>query len=348
MLSSLQFALLLPGLRCLTAAAELAEFSCDHVRSDTGFADHRVLHIPTTMWDSAVDADQHWLQQLCCVYTWPVRDSDAATPYMTTFDGSTRTYDDPSTLAEVAEAAYAAVCAMPMGSQDCQSMATRCPLAPAPSPRAFGGSGEWTPEAPEEGTDSCNSTIQEHLRFGCTDMMDTARHICCHNTVFAEPRWYYQDAGGPGGLFAQLDPSGMTTFYDSACGVPLYRAPIGRSSENWQAESLEHGWPSFRREEAFQENMVYHPGGEIESVCGTHLGHNLPDDHGDRYCIDLVCIAGSPPTGAQAVSELPATGGSGSMAGPVAIVLAAVGAATFVRLGRRPGADLLEPLASSA
>ena len=32
----------------------------------------------------------------------------------------------------------------------------------------------------------------------------------------------------------------------------------------------------------------------MSSVCGTHLGHNLPDYTGDRYCIDLVCIAGHP------------------------------------------------------
>merc|ERR1712232_1440906 len=31
-----------------------------------------------------------------------------------------------------------------------------------------------------------------------------------------------------------------------------------------------------------------------ESKCLTHLGHNLPKDGVDRYCIDLVCIAGSP------------------------------------------------------
>ena len=32
----------------------------------------------------------------------------------------------------------------------------------------------------------------------------------------------------------------------------------------------------------------------MASICGTHLGHNLPDGKGDRYCIDLVCVAGQP------------------------------------------------------
>ena len=33
---------------------------------------------------------------------------------------------------------------------------------------------------------------------------------------------------------------------------------------------------------------------EVESKCLTHLGHNLPEGGVDRYCIDLVCVAGSP------------------------------------------------------
>jgi len=32
----------------------------------------------------------------------------------------------------------------------------------------------------------------------------------------------------------------------------------------------------------------------MESKCLTHLGHNLPEGGADRYCIDLVCIAGQP------------------------------------------------------
>ena len=31
-----------------------------------------------------------------------------------------------------------------------------------------------------------------------------------------------------------------------------------------------------------------------ESRCLTHLGHNLPQGGVDRYCIDLVCMAGEP------------------------------------------------------
>ncbi len=30
------------------------------------------------------------------------------------------------------------------------------------------------------------------------------------------------------------------------------------------------------------------------SLEGTHLGHNLPDSKGNRYCINLVSVAGNP------------------------------------------------------
>ena len=34
--------------------------------------------------------------------------------------------------------------------------------------------------------------------------------------------------------------------------------------------------------------------GECISSTGTHLGHNLPDGKGNRYCINLVSVAGEP------------------------------------------------------
>merc|ERR1712194_378242 len=89
---------------------------------------------------------------------------------------------------------------------------------------------------------------------------------------------------------------GETIFYDVVCGLPLFIAPRGRSFADFQAESLHHGWPSFRPEEMISENVILHEDGRMESVCLTHLGHNLPESGVDRYCIDLVCIAGSPLT----------------------------------------------------
>ena len=37
-------------------------------------------------------------------------------------------------------------------------------------------------------------------------------------------------------LFSTLDATGVTIFYDSVCGIPLFRAPVGRTFEAWQAE----------------------------------------------------------------------------------------------------------------
>ncbi len=56
----------------------------------------------------------------------------------------------------------------------------------------------------------------------------------------------------------------------------------------WQA----HGWPSFRDNEVVWDNVRCLKNGETVSLDGTHLGHNLPDKKGNRYCINLCCIAG--------------------------------------------------------
>jgi hypothetical protein len=47
-------------------------------------------------------------------------------------------------------------------------------------------------------------------------------------------------------------------------------------------ESKSHGWPSFRDEEVVWENVRCLTDGEAVSMSGTHLGHNLPDDKGNR------------------------------------------------------------------
>ena len=92
----------------------------------------------------------------------------------------------------------------------------------------------------------------------------------------------------------EVDRSGVTTFYDSVTGKPLFRAPIGRTWEEFIDESKKHGWPSFRDQEVVWENMRCLSNGEAVSVDGTHLGHNLPDRKGNRYCINLVSVAGHP------------------------------------------------------
>lgn len=128
--------------------------------------------------------------------------------------------------------------------------------------------------------------------LGATLSYSTAERICCNNHHYAEYKGYL--AAPEVDLFGRLDAGNETVFYDSVCGIPLFVAPRGRSFEEFKAESLKHGWPSFRPEEMIAENVIIHDDGRMESRCLTHLGHNLPEGGVDRYCIDLVCVAGSP------------------------------------------------------
>lgn len=118
-------------------------------------------------------------------------------------------------------------------------------------------------------------------------------HVCCGKAGDVEPAGFFDLF--PVNLFSRLDNTGVTTFYDSVCGLPLFRAPIGRSWEEWQEESVQQGKPTFRDEEVVWENVVKHTDtSTARSVCGTHLGKSTTDSTGDLYSIDLVCIAGAP------------------------------------------------------
>jgi peptide methionine sulfoxide reductase MsrB len=152
------------------------------------------------------------------------------------------------------------------------------------------------------GGGACQHPVTHNLQWGTAGDWDLAERICCHNTRYAEPSGYFQRVGFFGEVRAAVSGKSSVTFYDSQCGLPLFRAPIGRSMADWEAESRHHGWPSFREAEIIASNVVIHSGGEMASTCGTHLGHNLPDLSGDRYCIDLVCIAGAPAANASVVA----------------------------------------------
>ena len=84
------------------------------------------------------------------------------------------------------------------------------------------------------------------------------------------------------------------TFYDSNTGKPLFVAPRGRTWNDFVKESKVHGWPSFRDSEVIWDDVRILSNGEAVSADGTHLGHNLPDATGNRYCINLVSVAGAP------------------------------------------------------
>uniref|UniRef100_A0A7R9WCR8 MsrB domain-containing protein n=1 Tax=Pseudictyota dubia TaxID=2749911 RepID=A0A7R9WCR8_9STRA len=137
--------------------------------------------------------------------------------------------------------------------------------------------------------------VQENLRWGVD--RDMADRICNHNRHFAELSRYFLD---PNLTFlaesrAEVERNGAMTFYDSNTGKPLFTAPKGgRTYDEFLSESTAHGWPSFRDDEVDWRYVRVLRGGECVSVDGTHLGHNLPDKKGNRYCINLVSVAGRP------------------------------------------------------
>jgi hypothetical protein len=123
------------------------------------------------------------------------------------------------------------------------------------------------------------SPVQESLDFGVPNKL--ADKICSFNRHFAEMGGYFQSTDLEKRV---LSANGPLTFYDSVTGKPLFVAPgPSRSAKQFIEESRTHGWPSFRDEEVVWDNVrVIRPSGETVSVQGTHLGHNLPDQFGNR------------------------------------------------------------------
>eukprot|EP01047_Picozoa_sp_COSAG01_P024337 COSAG01_NODE_1502_length_10101_cov_6.907119_5_plen_122_part_00 len=67
-------------------------------------------------------------------------------------------------------------------------------------------------------------------------------------------------------FWQNLDKSKVTIFYDSVCGLPLFKFdPSVRSFAAWKLESHHHGWPSFRPSETFKQNINFVNGGEMVS-----------------------------------------------------------------------------------
>merc|ERR1712012_545737 len=69
--------------------------------------------------------------------------------------------------------------------------------------------------------------------------------VCCDNARLAEPKgWYLRETEMENVLQANASALANTpfTFYDASCGLPLYQAPIGRSLNQFLAESGAHGW----------------------------------------------------------------------------------------------------------
>lgn len=138
------------------------------------------------------------------------------------------------------------------------------------------------------GTSSC--PVQSPLRWGVSPAH--ASSICSFNRHYAERSGHFTSSETT--YLTDVDRGSPQDYFDSVTGKKLFTAPRGRTFEQFEGESRSHGWPSFRDEEVNWEEVRVLPDGETVSLDGTHLGHNLPDGSGNRYCINLICVAGNP------------------------------------------------------
>ncbi|KAI2512606.1 hypothetical protein MHU86_1825 [Fragilaria crotonensis] len=134
--------------------------------------------------------------------------------------------------------------------------------------------------------------VMKDLRWSCD--YEVADRICNFNRHYAEYAGYWTSTTFLKDIKNRDDPNAPIQFYDSVTGELLFTAPVGRSMDDFIKESNSHGWPSFRDEECNWEHVRCLENGECVSTTGTHLGHNLPDKKGNRYCINLVSVAGQP------------------------------------------------------
>jgi len=133
-------------------------------------------------------------------------------------------------------------------------------------------------------------SVMSDLRWKCD--FETADRICNFNRHYAEYAGYWTSSDFLNYVKNREDPEAPIDFYDSVTGTQLFTAPVGRTMAQFIKESQSHGWPSFRDEETNWDYVRCLDNGECISTTGTHLGHNLPDKSGNRYCINLVSVAG--------------------------------------------------------
>jgi len=172
-------------------------------------------------------------------------------------------------------------------------------LTPTSAPSSIPGPTRSARSQPVFGTCPAQPSAAAPLRWDSNP--STADHICCKNHRYAEYSGYWTSTSFP---MTATEGAAPLTFYDPTTGRPLFVAPRGRSYAEFISESKHHGWPSFRDAEVVWENVVVVKGGETISVNGTHLGHNIPDGSGNRYCINIVCVAGQPPQSSSAQRAL--------------------------------------------
>jgi peptide methionine sulfoxide reductase MsrB len=132
------------------------------------------------------------------------------------------------------------------------------------------------------------ANLSHYLRL--ITLGNNQRHAAEHAGYFVQKTSFLTEAGAE----LKNNSQGELTFYDSVTGQPLFYAPRNRTFAEFVLESKQHGWPSFRDAEVNWDVVRCIRSGEAVSLDGTHLGHNIPDRRGNRYCINLVSIAGRP------------------------------------------------------
>lgn len=163
-----------------------------------------------------------------------------------------------------------------------------------------------TPDRPPYQYDECPAAVQGVLKYNLSQFTakdltapvavspgeSLATAICCDKRTegYAEPQFLFEAPTVR--LLDYMEKNGVTTFYDSVCSLPVFRAPVNRTLASFKADSEATGWPNFRPEEAIMTNLQILDNGDVKSACGTHLGTFFKQD-GGRYCIDVSCIAGT-------------------------------------------------------
>lgn len=125
--------------------------------------------------------------------------------------------------------------------------------------------------------------VQQNLRWNVDRKV--ADKICNFNRHYAEHSGYLEQCPKFLAEVERAQKNNTTiVFYDSNTGKPLFEAPKNRTMQEFLNESKQHGWPSFRDGNVNWKEVRCLRGGEVVSLAGTHLGHNLPD----RYVASLV------------------------------------------------------------
>ena len=142
--------------------------------------------------------------------------------------------------------------------------------------------------------------MQNSLKYG-TDL-STADQVSCFNDGIAEaPGYAFKTTSKLKETLDYNKDMGPTTFYDSINGQPLFKAPVGRSLQEFTRESEDLGFLSFRDKEVNWEKVRILENGYLASTDGVFLGINAPDNQGNRYAVNLSAISGQDAT--QSVDE---------------------------------------------